>query len=302
MAPFQELDCTDKEWPLHGSFELHQSMRRVAAECLNDAGEVIRGKKKILDEWESANRMRFGSNAFLEMIDLGFDAILQSPRCFLHLAVLDLFGNHLCKAAIHLIESTIIKNEYTTAHGSKGRPGYRKQPLPENATKGVLQRLADRLSSIMSDESCLTITAYFSRHFLKVFEKGRSSFTGERMMYIMLTLPYVIRDIAGPERQRINSAIRHASDGDPLRGAQLVEDPREKIVECLLDSLRWFLLIHRRELLTTDIAECIARGQTMMELLKDTFPEKGGESCGWRFGKVSQRGAFATVDHSLRLD
>ena len=154
MAPFEELDCTDKEWPLRDSFELLQSKRRVAAECLpvNDAGEAIRGKKKFLDEWESANRMRFGSNTFLEMIALGFDAILQSPRCFLHLVVLGLFGHHVCKAAIHLIESTIIKKEYTTAHGSKGRPGYRKPPLPENATKGVLQRLADRLSSIISDE------------------------------------------------------------------------------------------------------------------------------------------------------
>jgi hypothetical protein len=75
-APFEELDCTDKEWPLRDSCELLRSMRRVVAECLNDAGEVIRGKKKILDEWESANRMRFGSNAFLEMIDLGFDAVL----------------------------------------------------------------------------------------------------------------------------------------------------------------------------------------------------------------------------------
>lgn len=291
MAPFEELDCTDKDWPLRDSLELLQSMRRVAAECLNDAGEVIRGKKKILEEWESANRMRFGSNAVLEMIDLGFHALLQLPRCFLHLVVIGLFGHHVCKASIHLIEITIIKKEYTTAHGTKGRPGYRKPPLPENATKGVLQRLADRLSSIISDESCLTITADFSRHFLKVYEKGRSSFTGDRMMYIMLTLPYVIRDIAGPERQRINTAIQSAADGDPLRGAQLVEDPCEKIVECLLDFLHWFLLIRRRELLTTDIAECIARGQTMMESLKDTFPEKGGELSGWKFGK------FHSVKH-----
>ena len=291
MARFEELDCTDKEWPLRDSFELLQSMRRVAAECLNDAGEVIRGKKKILEEWESANRMRFGSNAVLEMIDLGFDALLQSPRCFLHLVVLGLFGHHLCKAIIHLIESILLKKEYTTAHGSKGQTGYRKPPLPENATKGVLQRLAVRLSSIIADESCLTITADFSRHFLKVYEKGRSSFTGDRMMYIMLTLPYVIRDIAGPEIQRINSAIQSAADGDPLRGAQFVEDPCEKIVECLLDFLRWFLLIRRRELLTTDIAEGIARGQTMMESLKDTFPEKGGELSGWKFGK------FHSVQH-----
>jgi hypothetical protein len=115
-------------------------------------------------------------NAILELINLDFDALLQLLRCFLHLVVLGLFGQHVCKAVIHLIESILMKNEYTSAHGTKGQPGYRKAPLPENATKGVLQRLADRLSAIISDESCLTITADFSRHFLKVYEKGRSSF------------------------------------------------------------------------------------------------------------------------------
>jgi hypothetical protein len=59
-------------------------------------------------------------------------------------------------------------------------------------------------------------------------------------MYIMLTLPYVIRDIAGPERQLINSAIQSAADGDPLRGEELVEDPCEKIVECLMASCTGF--------------------------------------------------------------
>ena len=83
--------------------------------------------------------MRFGSNAILELIDLGIDALLQLPRCFLHLIILGLFGHHIIKAIIHLIEFTLTKKEYTSAYGVKGQSGYRKAPIPENAIKGVLQ-------------------------------------------------------------------------------------------------------------------------------------------------------------------
>ena len=76
------------------------------------------------------------------------------------------------------------------------------------ATKGAnsggcnqrcLAEIGNRLSSTIADESCLTITADFSRHFLKVAEQGGSPFTGDRMMYVILTLPYMIRDIVVSE-------------------------------------------------------------------------------------------------------
>ena len=100
-------------------------------------------------------------------------------------------------------------------------------------------------------------------------------------MYVILTLPYMIRDIACSERRQINAAIRSAPQGDPLHGAPLIEDPCEKIVETLLDLLRRFLLIRRQELLTNEIVECIERGTKMMESLM----EKGGKESGWKFGK-----------------
>ena len=92
-------------------------------------------------------------------------------------------------------------------------------------------------------------------------EQGTSPFTGDHMMHVMLTLPYMIGDIAGSERKLVHSAIHSASEGDPLHCPPMVEDPCEKIVETLLDFLRWFLLIRGQELLTKDIVECIERGQ-----------------------------------------
>ena len=60
QAPANELDRTDKVWPLRDSKEFLASMRRIAHECLNEAGEIIRGKLKVIKEWERDTRMRFG--------------------------------------------------------------------------------------------------------------------------------------------------------------------------------------------------------------------------------------------------
>ncbi len=98
----------------------------------------------------------------------------------------------------------------------------------------VLRRLARRLSRIISDDSCLTISEKFSQHFLKVYEEGKSSFTGGRMIYLMLVLPYVLVDLVGKERQQINAAFDSAVAGDPLHGLPHVKDPCEAIIAALL--------------------------------------------------------------------
>jgi len=155
----------------------------------------------------------------------------------------------------------------------------------------VLARLARRLSEIKADESCITITPEFSEHFLKVFEAGKSSFTGSRMNNIMLVLPYILRDLVAPERRKINAAINSAQDGDPLYRFPLVEDPCESCIEALLVFMRWYNLIRKRELCVDELAECHRQGREMREKLKETFPEKSGELLGWNFGK------FHAVEH-----
>jgi hypothetical protein len=106
----------------------------------------------------------------------------------------------------------------------------------------VLQRLARRLASIEADESCLTITPEYAQHFLKVYELGKSSFTGTRMTYLILVLPYVMTDLVGDERRAINAAIdqAQADPADPLHGLPHVEDPCEAINDALLVFLSCF--------------------------------------------------------------
>ena len=48
MQPFIFWLLTDKEGPLLESRELLQSMQRINAECLNEACEVIHGKRQVL--------------------------------------------------------------------------------------------------------------------------------------------------------------------------------------------------------------------------------------------------------------
>lgn len=265
-APAKKLDYTNKIWPLRDSAALLRSMQHLANDCLNDAGEVKHGKSQAIKEWEKENRMRFGSNGFLELLDLGFHATLLMPRDFLHHIILGLFGKHMVKAIIHLIASVLAM-------------------AGESAIRGVMRRLARRLSSLQADESCLTLSDDFAEHFLKVYLQGKSSFTGQRMTYIILVLAYVLRDIAGPERKRINNDIASSSRDDPLHNHPLIDDPCIKIVETLLLFLRWFLLIRRPELTLDQIVEGIDRGRTMMDRLKTTFPEKSGEKMCWNFPK-----------------
>ena len=135
---------------------------------------------------------------------------------------------HIIRAIIYLIETTLRKPIFLNAY--KGRAA----PIRESVMKSVLARLARRQSAIKADESCITITPEFSEHFLKVFEAGKSRFTGSRMNNTMLVLPYILRDLIAHERRKINAAINSAQEGDPLYGHPVVEDPYESCTEALI--------------------------------------------------------------------
>jgi hypothetical protein len=98
------------------------------------------------------------------------------------------------------------------------------------------------------------------------------------MLYLMLVLSCVLVDLVGKERRKINAAIDIAVPGDPLHGLPHVQDTCEDIVDALLVFLNWFMLIHKMELRESEIAELTTREITLMERLKDVFPEKSGEA------------------------
>ena len=281
-APHDQLADTNEIWPLFDWRACHRSLQRHALSCLDDDGKVIYGKGKVIAKWEQKHGMHFMYNSVFEFADeIGLDPVIGMPRDFLHWIILGLFGYHIVKAIIFLISKTILADAYLTEHGN------RRAPVNQQTMHHVLQRLARRLASIEADESCLTITPEFAQHFLKVYELGKSSFTGPRMTYLILVLPYVMTDLVGAERRAINAAIdkAQADPADPLHGLPHVEDPCEEIIDALLVFLSWFLLVRRKDLPASEVCSVTARGIALMEKLKEVFPEKSGEQAGWNFRK-----------------
>ena len=76
------------------------------------------------------------------------------------------------------------------------------QPLVTTARlKAVWKRLADRLSTVVADTSMITMSTAYASHFHDVYIDGKENakMTGDRMKMLMLTLPFLVRDLIAPE-------------------------------------------------------------------------------------------------------
>ena len=69
------------------------------------------------------------------------------------------------------------------------------------AVKRDFRRLADRWQGVITDMSTMTIRPEFSAHFLEVYIKKTdgAKFTGDRIRFLMLSLPLAVRDLIAPE-------------------------------------------------------------------------------------------------------
>ena len=66
---------------------------------------------------------------------------------------------------------------------------------------GDLQTESDRLQGVVTDTSMMTITPEFAAHFLEVYIKKTdgAKFTGDRIRFLMLSLPLAVHDLIAPE-------------------------------------------------------------------------------------------------------
>ena len=73
--------------------------------------------------------------------------------------------------------------------------------MSNEAVARVFKRIADRLQGVVTDTSMMTITPEFSAHFLEVYIKKTegANFTGDRIRFLMLSLPLAVRDLIAPE-------------------------------------------------------------------------------------------------------
>ncbi len=137
----------------------------------------------------------FPPNAWMKV--LHFNVLTSCPKDELHQWFIGLYGEHIIPAIVHQVLQrpdlfTLDKN------GDK-------HPLISNeAVARVFKRLADRLQGVVSDTSTITITPEYvqcAAHFLEVFVKKTdgAKFTGDRIRFLMMSLPLAVRDLIAPE-------------------------------------------------------------------------------------------------------
>ena len=91
---------------------------------------------------------------------------------------------------------------YTQVLRSPDLINSKRIPLVTTARlEAVWKRLSDRFASVMADTSMITLTTAYAAHFHDIYIDGKENakMTGDRMKMLMLTLPFMVRDLIAPE-------------------------------------------------------------------------------------------------------
>ena len=214
---------------------------------------------------------------------------------------LGFFGDHIVPAILYRYTQELQRPDLLN---SKGKPLITKARL-----ETVWTRLADRLATVVADTSMVTITPEYAGHFYDLYIHGKENakLTGDRMKLLMLTLPFMARDLIAPEVyiQRlsrvytifitnlyhiqvtlINAAIDRAKPGSRLYGLPHVTDPSDDVVEVLIECMDWNIFSRRSKQTADGLADLHGCAVRLLDLLKRKLPDKSGEKSGWNFEKA----------------
>ena len=106
---------------------------------------------------------------------------------------LGLFGDHIVSAVLYRSTQVLRREDLVN---SKGKP-----LLTTARLEAVWKRLADRLATVVADTSMITLSPEYAAHFHDIYIDGKecAKMTGDRMKMLMLTLPFLVRDLIEPE-------------------------------------------------------------------------------------------------------
>ena len=79
---------------------------------------------------------------------------------------------------------------------SKGKP-----LVSPARIEAVWKRLSARFTTIVADTSMITMSTAYAAHFHDIYIDGKkhAKMTGDQMKMLMLTLPFMVRDLFAPE-------------------------------------------------------------------------------------------------------
>ena len=106
---------------------------------------------------------------------------------------LGLFGDHVVPAVLYRYTQVLRREDLVNSKG---------KPLLTNARlEAVWKRLADRFATVVADTSMITLSPEYAAHFHDIYIDGKecAKMTGDRMKMLMLTLPFMVRDLIAPE-------------------------------------------------------------------------------------------------------
>jgi hypothetical protein len=106
---------------------------------------------------------------------------------------LGLFGDHIVPAVLHRYTQVLRRADLVNSRG---------KPLVTTARiEAVWKRLAGRMETVVADTSMVTLSTEYAAHFHDIYINGKENakMTGDRMKMLMLTLPFLVRDLIAPE-------------------------------------------------------------------------------------------------------
>ena len=249
----------------------------------------------------------FPPNSWMKLTD--FNVLTSCPKDELHQWFLGLYGEHIIPAMVHRY-TQVLQRPDLIWHDRK----IVAHPIMSNEVVArVFWRLANRLQGVVANTLMMTISPEYAAHFLEVYVKKteNTKFTGDRVRFLMLTLPFVVRDLIAPEVFRyagicntysmlyndihgicqvydLNQKIRAAAKdrNSPLYNVPLVEDPSNEIAEVLIEALEWNMMSREWNVTVSDLQELHRKSISLLEMLKTHFPDRVGGAQGWNFEKA----------------
>lgn len=156
-------------------------------------------KNNILQQVKEAeSRLRhklLPPNAWMRVHN--FDVLTSCPKDELHQWFIGLYGEHIIPAIVYRYTTALQRPDLIR----KDKQGEAHPLISNEALARIFRRLADRLQGVVTDTSMMTITPDFAAHFLEIYIKKTdgAKFTGDRIRFLMLSLPLAVRDLIAPE-------------------------------------------------------------------------------------------------------
>ena len=133
------------------------------------------------------------------------------PREELHQFLIGTYGEYVIPSSVHVVKKVLRKPEFILRPAS-GPNGIIKYLVSNDMLQGVWERLRDRLSAIDSSTSMIEVTVDYAAHFYDMYIEGHTAkhLSGDRMRILLLSLPFLFRDLIAPEVRNLKMLIQES--------------------------------------------------------------------------------------------